>query len=181
MGTIIERRRKDGTALYRAQIVIKQGSKIVHQESSSFDRRTTAASWLKKREKELKAPGGLAAAKVRTGTIGEIGRRYVSEKRDGIGKTKAQVLRSIERDFSISDIRSDELCSEDIATFARTLSEGRAPSTVQNYLSHLSAALDLAGPAWGYDIDRNAVGDGVKASRQLGSGPIDLLEAAAAG
>ncbi len=62
MGTIVERRRADGTSAYRAQILIKSKGQIVHQESSTFSRRTTAEAWLKRREKELKSPGGLEAA-----------------------------------------------------------------------------------------------------------------------
>ncbi|MBE0412988.1 hypothetical protein [Yoonia sp.] len=52
--------------------------------------------------------------------------------------------------------------------FARGLRRGgRSPSTVQNYLSHLSAALSMGRTAWGYDLDLNVVADGVTAARQL--------------
>lgn len=55
-----------------------------------------------------------------------------------------------------------------IVDFARSLHRGgRSPSTVQNYLSHLSAALSMGRTAWGYDLDRNVVTDGVAAARHL--------------
>jgi hypothetical protein len=38
MGSIVERKRKDGTVSVSAQILIKPKGRIVHQESSSFDR-----------------------------------------------------------------------------------------------------------------------------------------------
>jgi len=62
MGSIVERKHKDGTISYRAQILIKSKGRIVHQESSIFDRLTTAKAWLKRRDKELEAPGGLDLA-----------------------------------------------------------------------------------------------------------------------
>ena len=42
MGSIVERKRKDGTISNRAQILIKSKGRIVHQESSSFDRLASA-------------------------------------------------------------------------------------------------------------------------------------------
>ncbi|EAQ26475.1 hypothetical protein ROS217_14901 [Roseovarius sp. 217] len=42
MGSIVERKRKDGTISNRAQILIKSKGRIVHQESSRFDRLATA-------------------------------------------------------------------------------------------------------------------------------------------
>ncbi len=168
MGTIVERRRADGTSAYRAQILIKSKGQIVHQESSTFSRRTTAEAWLKRREKELKSPGGLEAAQRKVGTVGDIIKDYIREKEGGMGRTKTQVLRSICESHMISDIPTPDLQPKHIVDFARGLHRGgRSPSTVQNYLSHLSAALSMGRTAWGYDLDRNVVADGVAAARHL--------------
>jgi hypothetical protein len=59
MGTIVERKRKDGSTGFTAQIVLKQNGAIVHREAQTFDRRQAAYAWLENREKSLKAPGGL--------------------------------------------------------------------------------------------------------------------------
>jgi hypothetical protein len=56
MGSIIPRKRTDGTIGYRAQIVRKQGGKIVHREAETFDRRQVAKAWLERRETELREP-----------------------------------------------------------------------------------------------------------------------------
>jgi len=167
MDPIVERKRKDGSVSYRAQIVIKSKGRIVHQESSSFDRRTTAKAWLTRREKELKAPGALDAARRKTGTVGDVISDCLKARENDIGRTKCQVLRKIKSEFLISDIPCDELRSVDITDFARRLSADRTASTVQNYLSHLSAVLSIAGTAWDYDIDHHVVGDGITAARHL--------------
>lgn len=59
MGSIVERKRADGTVACRVQILIKAKRRIVHQESSTFDQRSTAQARLKRREKELHALGGM--------------------------------------------------------------------------------------------------------------------------
>lgn len=50
MATIVERRRKDGTVAYLAQIIKRSHN---FQESRSFTTRKAAEAWAKKREKEI--------------------------------------------------------------------------------------------------------------------------------
>ncbi|WP_330848863.1 tyrosine-type recombinase/integrase [Mangrovicoccus ximenensis] len=150
--TIIERKRADGTPSFRAQIVIKEGGRAIHQESRSFDRHTTAAAWMKRREKELRAPGGLKVAKSNAATLSDAFTAYVEDHKRKIGKTKAQVLRSI-GGHDIATMRCDEIKSDDIVAWARWLLTERGASTVGNYLSHLSAVAVVAEPAWGMPLD----------------------------
>ena len=42
MGTIISRKRTDGTVGHTAQILIKRGGKIVHREAKTFERKLVA-------------------------------------------------------------------------------------------------------------------------------------------
>lgn len=53
MGTIISRRRKNGSLGYTAQIRIHREGKCVHSESEAFDCRQLAAEWMRRREAEL--------------------------------------------------------------------------------------------------------------------------------
>lgn len=39
MGTIVTRKRKDGSTGHHAQVAIKRGGAIVHRETRTFDRR----------------------------------------------------------------------------------------------------------------------------------------------
>ncbi len=43
MGSIRERRRKDGSVGYTAQIILKRKGKPTYREAATFDRRTQAA------------------------------------------------------------------------------------------------------------------------------------------
>jgi len=165
MGSIIPRKRKDGTVGYSAQIVIKKGGQIVHRETQTFDRRQPAVAWMRKREEALSQPGALERkAKV---TLADVIDRYVDESLREIGRTKAQVLRSIKR-YAIAKMDVAEIGSEHIVSFAQELAKTMQPQTVGNYLSHLAAIFAIAKPAWGYDLNRQAVQDAHAVLRRLG-------------
>ena len=91
----------------------------------------------------LRAPGGLAAAKVVHPTLAEVIDRYTDTSLKGIGRTKAQVLRSI-KGYHIAHMRCSEIKSPDLVAFASELASQRKPQTVANYLSHLEAAFAIA-------------------------------------
>jgi integrase len=163
MGTIVARARKDGTTAYRAQIIIKQKGRIAHQEARTFDRRQAAKAWLARRETELTAPGAMERRP--DPTLGEVITRYVAESRKLIGRTKAQVLNTIQT-HDIAEMICSKITSADIIAFARTLPV--SPQTVQNYLSHLSAVFATARPAWGYPLDPQTIKDAFVVAKRLG-------------
>lgn len=163
MGTIVARKRKDGTTAYRAQIVIKQKGRIAHQEARTFDRRQAARAWLARRETELAAPGALERRP--DPTLGEVIDRYITETVKAIGRTKAQVLRTI-KTYDIADLACSKVTSADLVAFAQALPV--SPQTRQNYLSHLAAVFAVAKPAWGVPLDRQAVKDAFVVAKRLG-------------
>lgn len=169
MGTISKRPRKDGTVAYMAQIVLKRDGKVILRENRTFDRRPAAAAWVKAREVELADPGARAgiSARPRSATLGDAIDRYVSESRREIGKTKAQVLETTKRE-AIAAVACDRVTSVDIVDFAKTLSARMKPQTVANYLSHLAAVFSIAGPAWGYPLDKRAMDDAMKVTWRIG-------------
>lgn len=70
MGSISERKRADGTIAYKAEIVVRKDGKR-HKLSQTFDREAAARHWMKRREVELRKPGGLAKLeKTRAVTLG---------------------------------------------------------------------------------------------------------------
>ena len=58
MGSIIARKRADGTIAYLAKIAIMRGD-LMFREARTFDRRPAANAWIENREKELAQPGAL--------------------------------------------------------------------------------------------------------------------------
>lgn len=168
LGTIIPRARKDGSKGYQAQIVLKRDGTIVHRESRTFDRRQAAAAWLEGRERDLAKPGALEREKSTDPVLADVIDRYTDESERSIGRTKAQVLRSI-KVFAIGGMRCSHISSADIVEFARQkLATGVSPATVANYISHLAAIFTLAGPAWGYPLGRDQMDSAQIAVAKLG-------------
>src|SRR6202790_1904851 len=170
MGTIIPRKRKSGSTGYHAQLFIKRKGTIVHRESRTFDRRQAAAAWLEKRETELVKPGALEREKTPDPTLGSVIDRYSEESVKDIGRTKTQVLRAIKR-YDIANQQCSTITSADIIAFANQLVSKVTPQTVANYLSHLAAVFAIARPAWGYQLDQNAMKDAFVVAKALGITP----------
>jgi integrase len=152
MGTIIARKRKDGTTGYTAQVLIKQKGTIVFREAKTFDKRREAQAWVGWTETEMKKPGALAAASAPTHTLADAIDKYTAEKRT-IGRTKEQVLRSI-KSYDLASMDVTTIKSAHIVAFADQLAKGdRKPQTIGNYVSHLAAIFRDARAAWGIDLD----------------------------
>ena len=156
MGTVIPRKRKDGTMGYTVQIVKKQGGKRVYGEVKTFDREPAARAWMKKREVMIAQPDFFARSKLAKATLGDAIDTYLSTSSEDMGRTKQQSLRTI---------RADSLA--DIVAFARELRAKVQPQTVMNYLSHLAAVFTIARPAWGYDLDRQHMLDAFIVAKRM--------------
>ena len=154
MGTILARKRKDGTIGYTALIRIKKGGKIIHKETETFERDQVARAWMKKRETELALPGALT--KPDNPLLKDVIDKYNADKLRPHGKTKDQVLRSIKA-ADIGDMRCSEITSQHLVQFAQSIEA--QPSTRGNYMSHLASIFSVARPAWGYPLDKQAMDD----------------------
>lgn len=154
MGTILARKRKDGTMGYTALIRIKKGGKIIHAETETFDRDQAAKAWMKKRETELAQPGALD--KPDDPILADVIDTYNTDKLRPHGKTKDQVLRSI-KNSEIGEMRCSQITSQDLVRFAQSIDA--QPSTRGNYMSHLASIFSVARPAWGYPLDKQAMDD----------------------
>jgi integrase len=168
MGTITIRHRDDASPAYRAQIRIKVKGKVVHRETQTFDRKQAASAWIARRETALREPGALQRA-LDAHTDPPLRQAiddYVRENERAIGRTKTQVLRTI-KTYDIADMRCSKITSADIVQFVKSIPA--SPATRQNYLSHLRAIFAIAKPAWGYPLDREAIGDAFVVLKRLGA------------
>lgn len=163
MGSIISRKRKDGTTGHTALVRIKQGGKVIHSESQTFDREAAASAWLKKRETELAQPGALT--KPKDPLLMDVIDQYNLEKQKTHGKTKTQVLNAIKL-ADIGALRCSEITSPAIIAFAQSLDA--MPQTRGNYISHLAAVFVVARPAWGYPLDTRAMDDARVVLKKMG-------------
>ena len=64
MGTIVSRRRKDGSLGYTAQIRIHRQGKCIHSESETFDRRQLATEWMRRLDRPELCRHSVAALRV---------------------------------------------------------------------------------------------------------------------
>ncbi|HMF26686.1 MAG TPA: site-specific integrase [Pseudolabrys sp.] len=167
MGHIVARKRRDGSTGYTAQIVLKKDGKVAHREAKTFDRRQAANAWMARREDDLAKPGAIQRTHQNENDpkLRDVIDRYTDKSERQIGRTKAQVLRSI-KDYEIAEMRCSEITSADLVAFAEVIPA--SPATRQNYLSHLSAIFKLAKPAWGYPLDYQAIRDALVATKNLG-------------
>lgn len=170
MGTIVSRKRADGSKSHTGQIVIKKLGQIVHREAKTFDSHKEAVDWLRDRESCLAKPGALEKeTQAGSGkTLCDAIDTYIAKTKKEIGRTKDQVLNSIKA-YDIADMECETIRSKHIVEFAeQLLAGGRQPSTVGNYISHLSAIFTLARPAWGILLDERQMKDAQTALTQLG-------------
>lgn len=147
MGTILSRRRSDGSTAYMAKIVLKRNGAVAHRETQTFDKKAQARAWMAQREAEI-AKRGLPNGQ----TLGDAIDRYSAESVRQIGRSKEQVLRSI-RAHKIAALPCAAIRSHTLVDFARDLCRDRQPQTVGCYLSHLGSVFAIARPAWGMGLD----------------------------
>ena len=163
MGTIVSRRRKDGTLGHTAQIRIKQDGRLVHSETQTFDRKPAAQAWLNKREAELAQPGALH--KPADPLLRDVITTYNADNARPHGATKTQVLRTIAAS-TLGDLRCSQVTSQEIVKFAQGIDA--TPGTRANYISHLAAVVAVARPAWGYPLSQQALDDARTVLTRLG-------------
>jgi integrase len=163
MGTILARKRQDGTIGYTVSIRLKKAGKVIFSQSETFDREAAAKAWMKKRETELDQPG--AFNKPEDPTLAEVIEKYNQDKLKAHGKTKDQVLRAIGRS-DLGERRCSEIQSHHIIDFLKKMTS--QPQTRGNYLSHLASVITVARPAWGYPIDKSVVEDARVVAVKLG-------------
>jgi hypothetical protein len=94
LGSKSERKRADGTIAYRAAIVVRKAGKW-KRFSQTFDREATARHWMKRREEELRKPGGLWKLERTLAVALSQAIELCTAELTQIGRTNAQVLREL--------------------------------------------------------------------------------------
>ncbi|GJH00197.1 tyrosine-type recombinase/integrase [Paraburkholderia terrae] len=168
MGSIVPRKRRDGSIGYTAQIRITKSGKTIHNETETFDREQAAKAWLKKRETELAKPGAIEAANQDDPLLKDLIDRYVRESRKAIGRTKIQCLNTLKAD-EIGEMRASKVDSATITALAQRLGKDKLPQTVGNYISHLASIFTIARPAWNVPLEKQAMDDARVVMHRLGA------------
>lgn len=168
MGTIVPRKRKNGTTAYHAQVLIKRDGRIAYRETRTFDRKAAASAWIDKTEEALLNPRALNEVRQDDVPLRSVIERYMAESKKAMGRTKKQVLNTLKDEYEIADMLCSEIGSSDITSLATDLGKTRQPATVANYLSHLGAVFAIARAAWKYPLDPAVMKDGHLVAKKLG-------------
>lgn len=164
VATITKRKRQDGSFGYRAAIRIKQGGRIVHTESKTFDQRRQAEAWARAREVELQAPGALDRAAQRH-TVKDLIDWYLKTFGGAYGRTKNSTLKQM-AEYAIGAERAAGLTSERIiAHINERRQNGAGPSTANHDLIWLRVLFKAARPALGLPLDLAAIDDAARYCR----------------
>ena len=152
MGTIITRKRKDGSPSYTAQLVKKQKGVIIWRQAQTFSKKREAQAWIDFKETELRKPGALDTLNKTDTTLADTIGLYLKEH-PSLGKTKIHALNLIKA-FPIALMKNGAIRSADIVRLADEMAEnGRKPQTIGGYISLLSSVFRDAKPAWNIDLD----------------------------
>lgn len=165
MGTITTRTGADGKVSYKAQVRIRRGGVIIHQETKTFSRQQAANAWTKKRETELAQPGALADAKADDPTLGKVITRYLDESQREVGRAKRQALTLI-AGGELGKLQCSAITSNTLVQWGVGLK--LAPVSVSSYFSHLKTIFKIARPAWGYPLSKATIAEALDVLSELG-------------
>ena len=155
MGSIQQRKGRDGGVSYRAQVRLRG----YPAQTASFERKTDAKVWISKTENALKEGRHLPTAEAKRRTVADlIERRLRDVQRDrphAYGKEKQVLEWWKERlgRYALAHVTSaviaekrDELLNENLGT--REEPVYRSPATANRYVAHLSKAFSEAVREW---------------------------------
>ncbi|MDO4427515.1 MAG: tyrosine-type recombinase/integrase [Moraxella sp.] len=149
MGTISERKQKDGTLRYRAEIRInKNGTKF--SQSATFSTKALAKSWLKKRELELETdPSLLQKASKKSMTFKELADSYLQVGTE-FARSWKHTIHMLSR-MPIGELNVESMTVHDFNQFATARLKGDykgykpiSTSTLNNNLMAIRGLLNYA-------------------------------------
>lgn len=168
MGTIVSRRRKDGSLGYTAQIRIHRQGKCIHSESETFDRRQLAAEWMRRRETELDLQRARGEPVGKGASLSDLLIWYGRDIKELTpwGRTKDADLRRL-AGYEISKKNVLRLTSADYISHVESRRrDGAGPATANNDLIWLRQVLRSARASLSLPIDLQLLEDAAHELRQ---------------
>lgn len=173
MGTIIARRRKDGTTGYTAKIRLKRDGKIVHAETETFNTRVLAKEWMTRREATLQGQRARGEAVGDRMSVAEMVEWYEGRERpeEPWGRTKKADLAAL-RTGDLGPKRVDRLTKQDfIEQIERRRKDGAGPATAGNDLIWLRGVFKSAAAVLGVPVplaELNEAAEYLRGERLIG-------------
>ncbi|MEH6630200.1 MAG: site-specific integrase [Halopseudomonas aestusnigri] len=155
--SIQKRKKNDGTIRYTGLIRVRKNGKLIHSESRTFAKQATAKSWGKQRVAEIEISGH--DNKNQNISLGELIQKYLDDPHIELGRTKRKVLELV-ADCDVAKVDIFELKSHHLVQHCKDRKEsGTGKSTINHDVSYIRSVLKMAKPAWGYEINDQAVID----------------------
>lgn len=152
---------------FQSQVRIKEGGKIVYEESATFDTERQATFWGLKLEESIAKTG--YASRKSTITVSDLMDKHLKYLTK-IGRPTMAILgryRNLKK-AEFADKPVAKVTSADLIEWASDFRDGRSPATVLNHLMAMSA-LFRAGPvAHGVESDVRVVAAAISHLKQLG-------------
>ncbi|KFN41446.1 integrase, partial [Arenimonas oryziterrae] len=168
MGTIVPRRRKDGSTGYTAQIRLKRDGRPIHSESETFNTRALAKEWMTRREAALDLQRARGEPVGKRMTVEAMIEWYEAreQKLEPWGRTKRSDLKRLrEGGFAKRFVHS--LTRQDfIAYIEWRRSEGAGPATAGNDLIWLRQVFKSAAAVIGAMVPMPALEEASEYLRQ---------------
>ncbi|ENW93785.1 tyrosine-type recombinase/integrase [Acinetobacter sp. NIPH 298] len=162
MGTITQRKLKDGTIRYRAEIRINRNGFPPFKESQTFSTKRAATIWLGKREAEIEENPEILRGleSLLDLTLDDAISKYLAEVGDQYGRTKTYSLKLLQKlpiaQNMITEIGSSQISSH-VALRKKGISKFNlqpiATSTLQHELLHIRGVLSHASIMWNLKVD----------------------------
>jgi integrase len=165
MGTITTRTNADGGTSYKAQVRIRRGGVIVHQETQTFERKQAATAWTKQVETALAKPGALKDAKAGDPILSDVIQKYIDETNKDLSKNKLQALTLVQKS-TLGKERGSQITSGMLVAWGQSIK--RKPATIAYYFSHLRTVYKVARPAWGYPMSKATIIEALDVLSELG-------------
>lgn len=170
MGTIVERKTREGVSRFTAQIRLKKDGQVAHTEARTFAKRKLAEVWIVKREAEL-ALG--IPARAEPVTLGQLIVRYLNLPDDlirdyargpDINPSKYELLYRMLKDEFVR-VNLLEYTAADVLAYGRRRLNTISPATLMKEGIFLRQLLVTARTEWNLPIDLGPMEDALRYAR----------------
>lgn len=149
MGTITQRTRKNGQIVYKAEVRIHEGKKLVSRKSATFEKMSEAERWIARTEGRLREEPRESAISL-SDLIDKYLKRMAQLK--PLGRTREKTLQSLQKRFG--EQQASKITTEFLVDFAmERKAEGAGPATVLIDIGCLHTVYREAKPILGLEIN----------------------------
>jgi integrase len=166
--SITTRKLKNGDLRFKAEIVVKKNSQIIHRESKTFSKKELARTWGKATSVRLEEND--VFLKEKTVSIGALLDMFFNDHDlwNNTGRTKQYVIKML-IDCDIAKVMTNELRTSDLIEHCKNRrSAGAGPATIYHDIAYLRSVMKKADPVWNISANYKVFEDAVPVLIEMG-------------